>query len=311
MDWKVIVVMLFSELYSAYYNTVAAVLQKAVDHPVDKNELRRIIEKHAFEESVLHIPPALKEERWQFLKPDGTTVIKNAPSMPLTILQKRWIKAIVRDPRIKLFGDFHLDYPDVEPLFTPEDFSLFDKYADGDDYEDETYIANFRRILDAIKKRHPLRIEIRNRKGNNVSSVVMPEYLEYSEKDDKFRLIGSGSRLGSTINLGRIISCEACENTVKMNDGKRNPARPRSVIFELVDHRNSLERVLLHFAHFEKQAEKIGEDKYRVTIYYDKEDETELVIRILSFGPMIKVTAPVHFVNLIKERLLKQKSCEC
>lgn len=246
--------------------------------------MRRIIEKHAFEESVLHIPPALKEERWRLLKPDGTAVIKKAPSMPLTILQKRWIKAIVLDPRIKVFGDLQQDYPDVEPLFTPEDFALFDKYGDGDDYEDEVYAANFRCILDAIKKRHPLRITIRNRKGNHISSVVMPEYLEYSEKDDKFRLIGSGDRFGSTINLGRIISCETCENTVKMNSGKRNPARPRSVIFELVDYRNVLERVLLHFAHFEKQAEKIGEDKYRVTIYYDKEDETELVIRILSFG---------------------------
>ncbi|HIY00811.1 MAG TPA: WYL domain-containing protein [Candidatus Blautia faecipullorum] len=35
----------------------------------------------------------------------------------------------------------------------------------------------------------------------------------------------------------------------------------------------------------------------------------ELVIRILSFGPMIRVAAPVHFVDLMKERLQMQKSC--
>ena len=40
-----------------------------------------------------------------------------------------------------------------------------------------------------------------------------------------------------------------------------------------------------------------------------KDDETEIVIRVLSFGPMIKVIAPEHFENLIKERLIKQKSC--
>ena len=40
---------------------------------------------------------------------------------------------------------------------------------------------------------------------------------------------------------------------------------------------------------------------------YDKDDETEMVIRILSFGPMIKVVQPEHFINLIKERLRKQK----
>ena len=65
-----------------------------------------------------------------------------------------------------------------------------------------------------------------------------------------------------------------------------------------------------YFAHFEKQAERIEADRYRVTVSYDKDDETEIVIRILSFGPMIRVTAPQHFVELIKERLINQKSCE-
>ena len=80
--------------------------------------------------------------------------------------------------------------------------------------------------------------------------------------------------------------------------------------FELVDKRNALERVLLHFAHFEKEAVKIDEGKYLVKITYDKDDETELVIRILSFGPMIKVLSPQSFVDLIKQRLIDQKSCE-
>ena len=81
----------------------------------------------------------------------------------------------------------------------------------------------------------------------------------------------------------------------------------RSVVFELKDERDALERVLLHFAHFEKTAERIEKNRYVVTIHYNKEDETEMVIRILSFGPVIKATAPEHFINLIKQRLLKQK----
>ena len=65
--------------------------------------------------------------------------------------------------------------------------------------------------------------------------------------------------------------------------------------------------MLLHFAHFKKVAKRIEEDRYSITIYYDREDETEILIRILSFGPLIKVTAPVHFIELIKQRLLEQK----
>ena len=44
-------------------------------------------------------------------------------------------------------------------------------------------------------------------------------------------------------------------------------------------------------------------------ILYDAEDETEIVIRVLSFGPLIKVVGPQSFAALITERLKMQKSC--
>jgi len=230
--------------------------------------------------------------------------------MPLTVIQKRWLKAISLDPRIRLFVDEPMELPDVEPLFLAEDVVLFDRYADGDDYENDTYIRNFRLILDAIRSRYPLYIETVNRQGCAKQMAVMPEYLEYSEKDDKFRLIGSGHRHGVIVNLGRITGCRRCAISYDGSYfGRKMRRRPERVVFELADRRNALERVLMHFAHFEKQAEKIGADRYRVMINYEKEDETELVIRILSFGPMVKVTAPQSFVNLIRERLVDQKSC--
>ncbi|MGI6094085.1 MAG: WYL domain-containing protein [Lachnospiraceae bacterium] len=302
--------MIFSELYGTYYNTVAAILTEAVAHPVSDENIREIIKKYAFSESIWAISDAIKEERWQLLKSDGTTPITKKPSMPLTVLQKRWLKAIGCDPRLKLFGNICFDFPEVEPLFEPADYIVFDKYADGDDYTNETYIFNFRLILDAIKNSYPLEIEILNRKGNRARYVVLPKYLEYSEKDDKFRLISAGNRFGSTINLGRIISCAPYEKTFAVTQDNSNLKRPRTVVFELKDERKALERVLLHFAHFEKTAERIEEGRYLITIHYDEEDETEMVIRILSFGPMIRVTAPAHFVDLMKQRLLEQKSCE-
>ena len=302
--------MIFSELYSAYYNTVAGVLKIAVKQPLKKNELREIVEKNAFGESILNIEPALAEERWQLIRSDGSTPIKHSPSMPMTTLEKRWLRAIYADPRIKLFVDDEDIFPEVEPLFTAADYSVFDKYSDGDPYDDENYKQTFRLILDAIKKRYPLSIDTTNRKGNITHMVLMPEYLEYSEKDDKFRLMGSGRRHGGTVNLARIVCCKPYTKPYENNP--KNTVQPKTctVEFELIDKRNAPERILLHFAHFEKQVEKIGVDRYRVTVSYDKDDETEMVIRILSFGPMIKVTAPQHFAELIKERLINQKSCE-
>ncbi len=302
--------MIFSEIYGAYYNAVAAVLREAVAHPVSDADIRRIVDQHAFGESILTIPSALKEGRWKLLKPDGTAVIQNAPSMPLSLMQKRWLKAVARDPRIKLFGDFDFDFPDVEPLFLPEDVIVFDQYADGDDYTDANYIANFRIILDAVRNGAPLHIHMRNKRGEIIRRTIFPSHLEYSEKDDKFRLIGTGSGYGNTVNLGRIIHCEICEGSCKIRRESKRDACARQVTFELTDQRNALERVLLHFAHFEKTAERIDENRYAVTVRYNLEDETEMVIRILSFGPMIRVTAPERFIKSIRQRLIDQIHCE-
>ena len=259
--------MLFHEIYSTYFQTVAKILTEAVDHPLTTGEINLIIQNNAFEESILNIPESLGVARWQLLKEDGTTILGKKPTMPLTILQKRWINAVALDPRVRLFTDHPVVFSDVEPLFLPEDIYVFDKYSDGDPYEDAEYIRNFRLILDAIKHQYPIQIRIMNRHGKQVTARTVPEYLEYSEKDDKFRLIGTGSKLGNTINLGRIISCEKCEDEQTAKPGKRNRPHPRIIIFELVDDRKALERVLMHFAYFEKQVEKIDERKYKVTLH--------------------------------------------
>ena len=301
--------MIFSEIYGAYYHTVSAILSEAITQALSEDQLRNIVTEYAFNESIVSIPAALKEGRWQLLNADGTTPIKHKPSMPLSHLQKQWLKAVSCDPRIRLFGDMDLGLDDIKPLFLPSDVILFDKYSDGDDYSDEGYIVRFRLILDAIRNKYPLHIRTLNRKGGPLDLTVLPKRLEYSEKDDKFRLIGFGQSM-STINLGRILSCEPSDKPFSITHENSDHARPRMVIFELTDQRKALERVLLHFAHFEKTAEKISDDKYLITVHYDKEDEIELVIRILSFGPMIRVTAPQHFIDLIKQRLKDQKSCE-
>ena len=298
--------MIFSELYGAYYNAVANIIKEALGHPVESADIRRIVEKHAYLESALNIEPALLEEKWQLLKKDGTTIIENDPTMPLTIIQKRFLKAISEDKRIKLFADEVIDY-DVEPLFTEDDYIVFDKYLDGDDFEDENYIKNFRTILDAIHNQYLIEINTINRKGNPLKQIMVPKYLEFSEKDDKFRVYGNGRRGRVVANVGKIISCKKYDGEYEVTD-KEIVNDKSEVIFELEDKRKALDRVLLHFAHFEKEVEKIDTDKYRVKIVYNTEDETEMVIRILSYGPMIKVVEPARFVFLIKERLIRQRN---
>ncbi len=304
-----VIQMIFHEIYSAYFNTVTKILAEAVARPLSKKEMREIIEKNAFSESILTIEPALENGQWQLMNPDGSTHIKHAPTLPLTTLQKRWLRAISDDPKIKLFTDEIL-FPDEKPLFTSKDYTIFDKYSDGDPYTDENYINNFRMILDALKNKYPLKINLISPKKIEKEIIVMPEYLEYSEKDDKFRLIVSGCMYYRTVNVGTIVSLSRFTQPFLPDDSNIfEHDNERSVIFELTDDRNALDRVLLHFAHFKNQTEKIDDKHYLVTVEYLQADEIEILIRILSFGQMLKVIEPDDFVKLIKERLRKQKNC--
>ncbi len=297
--------MMFSELYGAYYNAVARIIAKATSGQLTKREMQRIASETAFSESALEICPALCEGQWQLVCPDMSTPIKNPPSMPMTLIQKRWLKAVLMDKRIKLFDIKIEGLEDVAPLFCPESYVVFDKYSDGDDYDDEDYIRHFRLIVKAIGEDLPLQLNVVNRRGNKIMLHVKPKHLEYSEKDDKFRLITEGNRRCGTVNLSRIISCKPYYGDVDRTESL--PKKTGSLVLCVRDERNALERAMLHFAHFEKKAERIGDNEYRLTLSYDVSDETELLIRVLSFGPLVRVVSPEGFAESLRKRIEMQK----
>ena len=300
--------MIFSELYSAYYNAIAAIISRIIDGEHSERELQSIVSKHAFGESILTIMPSLKSGKWQLVRPDMTTVLDNKPSMPLTTLQKQWLKAISLDPRIKLFGVNFEGLDDVEPLFTPADYHVYDKYSDGDPYDDEEYVKTFRTILEAMEQGTQIKFEMVNRFGRSMFVRCYPVRFEYSEKDDKFRLVTSGWHAVSTVNVSKIRSCVHYKGE-KILDGYQREVLRDTITLKVRDERNALERVLLHFAHFEKRVEKLDKSNYLLKLQYESADEPEMVIRILSFGPLVEVIEPQSFRNLVIKKLKNQKNC--
>ena len=300
--------MIFSELYSAYYNAIASILTAILQGERSEKELQGIVSRHAFGESVLTIMPSLKSGKWQLVRPDMTTALTHTPTMPLTLLQKRWLKAISLDPRMRLFGVTLAGLEDVEPLFTPDDYCVYDKYSDGDPYEDEEYVKRFRIILEAIRQKTQIKFEMVDRNGRNIFVRCRPVRLEYSEKDDKFRIVTVGRRSISTVNIARMKSCSPYRGE-KLSEGEEREILYGTVTLRVLDERNALERVMLHFAHFEKQAEKIDERHYILRIKYALADETEMVIRVLSFGPLVEVIGSDSFRQTVIEKLKKQKNC--
>ena len=300
--------MIFSELYSAYYNTIAKILENILDGRADKASIYTTIQENAFQESILNILPAIREEKWQVITKKYQTPIRHVPTMPLTLLQKRWLKAILMDERIRLFDVQAEGLEDIEPLFTKDDYRIYDQYSDGDNFADEGYAARFKVLLHAIHHNLPVKAEMLNRNGKTVYTKFIPKKMEYSEKDDKFRVITSGCRYITTVNLARLKKCSIYEGSYEVKE-KRIKTKMSTLTMRVKDERNALERTMLHFAHFEKQVEKLNDKEYKLTLTYDSDDETEMVIRILSFGPLVEVLEPLDFRELIKNKLIKQQNC--
>lgn len=300
--------MLFHEIYGCYYRAVAKMLNLAIEGGLTEKKMYEIVAETAFEESSLIMIPALKKQEWQLLDENLHTPLKHTPDMPLTILEKRWLKTILLDKRVKLFLEpvpENTELADTDPLFFPEDIVYFDRYADGDDYDDPAYIANFRLIRQAIAERRKLKVTFRNSREQKRCEILEPVQLEYSDKEDKFRVLCADRQSIKTVNLGRIVQCELLEDTFPEN--VRLKEREKKVLkFILTDERNALERAMMKFSHYKKEVERRDAENYLVTLEYDVDDETDVLIQILSFGSYIEVTAPDRMREELRKRMERQ-----
>ena len=109
--------------------------------------------------------------------------------------------------------------------------------------------------------------------------------------------------------MNRIRRCEVIPDKIIEKQTIQKPTK-EELNLELIDERNTLQRVMMHFSHLEKETKQIENNKYSIKLKYYLEDEAEILIRVLSFGPMIKVISPNNFKEKIKSRLLAQKNFE-
>ena len=298
--------MLFSEYYGEYYACVSEILSEAVEGTLTKERISGIASKQGFGESMLTIPANLKNGNWPLITPDCKTRIRRIPAHPVTLLQKRWLKTLMLDPRIRLFGLTDEGLEDVQPLFDPAGIVWYDRYSDGDPFEDEGYIGRFRLLLEAVRTHRKAQVIFDSHRGEHYNWTVIPYRLEYSSTDDKFRLLCHSVKWRNrTLNLSRI-SYVHLWGTFDPDDYPVPELTNESVTLEITNERNTLERAMLQFSYLAKRTERIGEKAFRMTLQYRQEDETELLIKIISFGPLVKVVAPDRFAALIRERIEKQ-----
>ena len=117
---------IFDKVYSCYYRVVQKILEEAKSHPITRKDMETIAAAYGYGESALTIVPKLLNREWDLLRTeDGKTFApKTVPGrLPLTLLQRSWLKALLADRRISCFltpeeqKEAAHSLRDVEPLF--------------------------------------------------------------------------------------------------------------------------------------------------------------------------------------------------
>ncbi len=112
------------------------------------------------------------------------------------------------------------------------------------------------------------------------------------------------------LNIDRITDITLTEKTLAapmdLNAVIQQSYYKEPLTLHIANRRNALERAMLHFANFEKNTARIDENTYECLIYYNQSMETELLIEVMSFGPMVKVVGNEKFLRTLKERLNMQ-----
>lgn len=277
---------LFSEIYSCYYRVLRHLL--CSQNALTIQDIYDQICKEGFEESLLSIIPKLESGAWNLFEKKGDLYLSRISpdfTMPLSNLEKSYLKALLSDQRIQLFLDKkQLETLDqmlssITPLWRQEQFYYYDQFTDGDHYENEIYQQNFRTLLKALKNRQFLNIDYTSPKGNRVHHHYVPARLEYSVKNDKFRLLalretGHKNMELQILNIERIQNIspteKICSLPIDLNSLIQNSYYKEPLTLHIVNRRNALERAMLHFANYEKNTTKIDENTYECLIYYNQ-----------------------------------------
>lgn len=311
---------LFHEIYGKYFRLLTTVLQSEAH---SEETIRKILEADGYGETAFSLLPSLvsEEEDWHLFKKEKDRyqrILENPPMHPVTTMEKRWLKTMLEDQRIHNFLEADRvavllnDLAEVEPLFSAEMVDYFDRFQEGDPYEVSSYQEIARALLQAVVAKEQVQIDYQTLDGQTVTQhIAFPEKLEYSQKNDKFRLkakrktkAGSWERI--TFNLSEILGVERL-GTVG-HSHRSSKLKDKQIVCLLKDDRDTLERAMFHFSNYRKVTQKTEvEHEYQLTIYYPSQDETELLINVLSFGPFLQVIEPQSFIRQIKYRLKRQK----
>lgn len=305
-----------------YYNRVGAYVENSDEENSKPNKLIDEVMEIFFNNNffvkkqkndILIYSPAYKTDgRLDFYK----------QVLPLSIIEKRWLMTIIKDPKIYLFLNeeevtfldelLSKDESRPEPL-PMEHIVCYDRYhtakkkTNENRRSEETEINKKQQhimsaILEGISSQRSISITYRNNYGKLITGDFDPAVIEYSKRNNSlqgyFLKHGRDNKPFMIFNFSQIIKISVADSkfdhaAAEAKYDKMIEEDTDTVKFEFIDERNLADRLLTEFSPWKRECIRDG-DHYTVTLYYrrgigtDRGEERDIVIRLMSFGGYLR-----------------------
>lgn len=310
---------MYHEIYGKYYQIIHNLLNSK---PQTEKEINDYIRSQGFDESFLYLnAQMLVDEYHLFVKKGDLFYPLTNSKIPLFLTneQKNWLNTMLFDEKVKLFlSDERRNYYQKEfagnVLYDDKTYQYL--FQDVDKDEITPKMSNvFRFVKNAIMQEMDINLTFISSKNYYTHKKVAPYKIEYSMQDQKMRLIAVEYRNGEPkriirIKLASIVGYRMVER-VKKIDFKyflQEEVLKEPLIIEVYPILNGIERVFIELSNYKREAFYDKEQNLSIMkIYYEKVDEMDLVLKMLSFGKVVKILSDGFIKEEVLRRINKQK----
>jgi hypothetical protein len=327
---------LFHEYKNKYFHLVFRILNLS-KNGLYKDEIIRFIEEEEYDEKIIGkdfktfegmlLNQYSKIDNFNFLEERDEkyySILNNEDSIPLKVrfskLEKSWLNGMIKEPVVQaLLGKETLEKLEVALIDVKEGsnqvIEFTNKVKNDFKVDLEKISKDFYTILEGIINEKPILYSNVDKNGNEYNNqLALPIRIEYSLKDDKFRasLYSLEENRSIMVNLHTLKEVKIALNVnskIKREDVLKKLKEKKyseiPITIELEDIRGAMERCFMSFSSFERNSRNISENKYEIDIYYYTFEEDEVIRKIMSLGPYVKVKSPDRVRDIVIDKVKK------
>ena len=235
--------------------------------------------------------------------------------VPLSTYEIRWLKTILDDEKMLCFLEKSTE---IEPLkhwlednaqdlkpIPIEHIKHFDRFHCPDEKaeKEQTVISV---LLASIQNSNSVSIRYRANNNTFFKGEYYPILIEFSKRNNYFQCVCCTPLYDDiiTMNVAQIETITI--NGTQFKAWKANQAlqtyrgqQMRTVEIEFYDIRNAVDRILTEFAPWKKECRYDRKtDLYTLKLYYQQQDEKEILIRLMGYGPYIRIKEHDHSIAI-------------